>query len=216
MDKNEKIQVLIVDDHEVVRQGLVYFLESQADIAVAGQAGSGQEALEKIAEISPDVILMDLVMPEMDGIETTRRIKALYPDVKVLALSTFIDENKVTEALRVGMSGYLMKDTTSDDLARAIRSAVADEMHLASEAAHYLTQSMVSDKQYDTTPDVLTDRQKEILILVAKGFTNQEIASQLSISIKTVKVHVSNIFEKLGLNSRTQAAIYAMRQKLVK
>jgi len=216
MENKKRIRVLIVDDHEVVRQGLVYFLESQSDIEIAGHAGSGLEALEKVVEASPDVILMDLVMPEMDGIETTRRIKEKYPTVKVLALSTFIDENKVTEALRAGMVGYLMKDTSSDDLARAIRSVAADEMHLTSEAAFYLTKSMSPDKQYDIAPSVLTGRQLEILVLVARGLTNQEIANELSISIKTVKVHVSNIFEKLGLNSRTQAAVYALRQNLVK
>lgn len=215
MEKQENISVLIVDDHEVVRQGLVYFLESQPGIVVAGQAASGIEAIEIIPQLNPDVVLMDLVMPEMDGIETTRRLKEKFPEVKVLALTTFIDEDKVTEALRAGMTGYLMKDTTSVDLARAIRSAVADEIHLSAEAAQYLAKSFATDKQDAIPPSVLTDRQQEILILIARGLTNQDIAEDLSISIKTVKVHVSNIFEKLNLSSRTQAAIYAMQHKLV-
>lgn len=215
MTDQRKIAVLIVDDHEVVRQGLVYFLESQPDITVAGQAGSGSEALEKIALLNPDVVLMDLVMPAMDGIEATILIKERFPDVKVLALTTFIDENKVIEALRAGMVGYLMKDISSVDLARAIRSAFADEIHLTSEAAQYLAKGMFLNKQDEISPSVLTEREKEILLLLTRGFSNQDIATDLSISIKTVKVHVSNIFAKLGLNSRTQVAIYALRHNLV-
>ncbi len=213
MSEEYQIAVLIVDDHEVVRRGLVYFLESQPDIRVAGLAGSGREALKLMPDINPDVILMDLVMPEMDGIESARKIIQKYPDVKIIALTTFIDEYKVTEALRAGMVGYLMKDTTSADLARAIKSAMAGKFHLAAEAAGYLTRSSLHD-QYNVPPSALTSRQKEILIYLARGYTNQEIADTLSISIKTVKVHVSNILGKLGLTSRTQAAIYALRHKL--
>ena len=213
MAGEQKIAVLIVDDHEVVRQGLVYFLETQPDIQVAGLAGSGQEALEMIPAVQPDVVLMDLVMPEMDGIEAARKIKEQSPEVRILALSTFIDEYKVTEALRVGMVGYLMKDTNSADLSRAIRSAMAGNIYLAIEAAGYLTKES-HEENFEIPPSALTSRQREILIYISQGLTNQEIADLLTISIKTVKVHVSNIFDKLGLTSRTQAAIYALRNKL--
>lgn len=214
MSDDSLIRVLLVDDHEMVRQGLVFFLSIQADIRVVDQAANGLEAVQKAAQHRPDVILMDLVMPEMDGIEATRQIKMQYPAIEVLALTSYSDEERVTEAIEAGVAGYVMKDINPVELARAIRSAARGEMYLSPSAARFLARRIRS-----STPvllDPLTPRELEVLTRLARGLNNQDIAQDLVISPKTVKAHLGSIFQKLGVNSRTQAALYALQHNLVR
>ena len=209
-----RIRVLLVDDHGVVRRGLRGYLELLDDIEVVGEAENGLIGVEMSAELSPDVILMDLVMPQLDGIGAIGRIKAAQPDVQIVALTSFIEEEKVTAALEAGASGFILKDADADDVALAIRAAHNDEVHLDPAAARILAQGM---RTRSNAPAVepLTERELEVLALVGRGRSNKEIATDLGITERTARTHVSNILGKLGLSSRTQAALYAVEHRLV-
>ncbi len=211
---SEKIRVLICDDHEVVRQGLTTFLELQEDIEIAGQASDGVDAVAKAAAIGPDVILMDVVMPKVDGIEAIRRIVAADAAAKVIVLTSFAEDDKIFPAIRAGAIGYLMKDVSPQDLARAIRMARDGEPLLHPDVARRLMTELSSG---GVNPELarLTERETEVLRLIAQGRANKEIARDLVLSEKTVKTHVSNILQKLHLADRTQAALFAVRQHLV-
>jgi NarL family two-component system response regulator LiaR len=212
----EAILLVLVDDHIVVRQGLRAFLATAADIEVIGEASNGREAVELVCNVKPDVVLMDLVMPELDGIGATAQIKQAMPDVDVIAMTSFIEDDKVFGAMRAGATGYVLKDADPGEVMRAIRSAAAGEVHLDSRVARRLMQELHTGKQKsDTVQQELSEREIEVLKLVAKGCSNQMIAQELIISPKTAKSHVSNILGKLGLASRTQAAVYALKEGLV-
>jgi NarL family two-component system response regulator LiaR len=211
----DKITILIVDDHAVVRQGLRTFLELQADMAVVGEASNGLEAVEQARRLLPDLVLMDLVMPHLDGIEATRRIRALSPTTQVLVLTSFTEDDKVFPAIKAGALGYLLKDVTPGDLIKAVQAAHRGEVQLHPEIAKKLM-SEFATRLDSSSPEALTERELEVLRLIARGLSNQEISETLVISHKTVKTHVSNILSKLHLADRTQAAIYAWRQGLAK
>ena len=217
--QDSTIRVFLVDDHGVVRQGTQAYLQMLDDIEVVGEASDGQQAVERISDLAgrdeqPDVVLMDLVMPRMDGISATTAIKKQFPTVEVVALTSFIEEEKVHAALQAGAAGYLLKDAEADDVAAAIRAAHRGEVHLDPAVAKRLMQSLRSPKPQEMV-EPLTDREREVLILVAQGRTNKEIGRHLNISERTARTHVSNILGKLGLASRTQAALYAVREGLV-
>jgi NarL family two-component system response regulator LiaR len=206
------IKVLIVDDHGVVRQGLRTYLELLDDIEVIGEAENGLEALAQVRQQQPDVVLMDLVMPEMDGIEATRQVSAISPSTRVIVLTSFADDEKVFPAIKAGATGYLLKDVSPGDLANAIRAVHAGETHLHPDITRKLVDQFASPRTNPRpTPEELTPRELEVLRLIAQGMSNREIAQALTISEKTVKTHVSNILSKLHLADRTQAAIYAHR-----
>jgi NarL family two-component system response regulator LiaR len=207
-----KIEVLIVDDHGVVRQGLRTYLELLDDIEVIGEAENGLEAMAQVGQHQPDVVLMDLVMPEMDGIEATRQVSAISPSTRVIVLTSFADDEKVFPAIKAGATGYLLKDVSPGDLANAIRAVHAGETHLHPDITKKLVDQLASPRSDPRpTPDELTPRELEVLRLIAQGKSNREIARELAISDKTVKTHVSNILSKLHLADRTQAAIFAHR-----
>jgi NarL family two-component system response regulator LiaR len=212
-----EIKVLIVDDHQVVRQGLRTFLELQPDIVVLGEAGDGQQAVEMAQALQPDVVLMDLVMPRLDGIDATRQIKAQGGTVQVIALTSFTEDEKVFPAIQAGASSYLLKDVSPEDLVEAIRAAHRGEARLHPDITRMLmeqvTQQSVPASQ--TLPEALTARELEVVRLVAQGRSNHEIAQALVISEKTVKTHISNVLGKLQLGDRTQLAIYAIKHGLV-
>ena len=214
-----KIKVLLVDDHTVVLKGLSFFLSTQEDLELVGEANNGKEALVKVGETNPDVILMDLYMPEMDGVEATAYIKKEYPNVKVIVLTSFSDQAHVLPALRAGASGYILKDVEPDQLVEAIRSAYKGNIQLHPDIANaLLSQTLpVEEKEEESSiqVDVLTARENEVLQLLAKGMSNKEIASVLVITEKTVKAHVSSILSKLNLSDRTQAALYAVKNGVV-
>jgi NarL family two-component system response regulator LiaR len=211
----DTISVLLVDDHRVVRQGLRDFLELQDGIEVIGEAASGEEGVKAAQELLPDVVLMDLVMPGIDGVETTRRVKTVSPSSRIIVLTSFADDDKVFPAIKAGAISYLLKDVQPEELARAIRAAQRGEAVLHSEVAAKLMQEFSAPRPADDPVEQLTEREMDVLRLIAKGKSNKEIADTLIISEKTVKTHVSNILSKLHLADRTQAAIYALRQRLV-
>lgn len=217
-----KIRVLIVDDHAVVRQGLRMFIEMQNDMEILGEASNGNEAVEMSARLEPDVILLDLLMPGMDGVEATRRILHSNPQARVLILTSFGEDDKVFPAIRAGAQGYLLKDVQPSDLVQSIREIHQGKAQLHSDVARRLMMA-VSDDTINKKPnrasppnelDRLTDREQEVLDLIARGCTNREIAEQMVISEKTVKTHVSNLLDKLGLEDRTRAAIWALKHGL--
>ncbi|GAA0681132.1 response regulator transcription factor [Streptomyces malaysiensis subsp. malaysiensis] len=211
------IRVLIVDDHIVVRRGIRAYLEVLDDMQVAAEAGNGQEALDRLAAMAvhgdlPDVVLIDLLMPKMDGAAATARIRQLYPDVRVVVLTSFGEMERVHAALANGASGYLLKDAEPSEVVAAIRAAAVGDVFLDPAVARQLTQEIVSPP---TGLSALTSRERDVLILVAQGCSNQEIADELIISERTARTHVSNVLRKLQLTSRTQAALVAVRQGLV-
>lgn len=210
--KDEKIKVLIVDDHLLVRSGLEAVLVLFDDIDLVAQAGTGAEAVEICVRTKPDVVLMDLVMPGMNGVEATRRILDSCPETHVVALTSFSDEELIEETLRAGAIGYLMKNVTADELAAAIRAAKAGRSTLASEAADALVRAVTQPR---TAGGDLTARELEVLTLMCDGLTNGEIADRLVVSLSTVKTHVSSIISKLGASSRTEAVAAAVRHGLV-
>lgn len=211
----DRISVLLVDDHRVVRQGLRDFLELQDDIDVLGEASSGEEGVKLAGELLPDVVLQDLVLPGIDGVEATRRIKGVSPSSRIIVLTSFADDNKVFPAIKAGAISYLLKDVQPEELARAIRAAQRNEAVLHPEVAAKLMQEFNAPRPADNQVEQLTERELDVLRLIARGQSNKEIADSLIISEKTVKTHVSNILSKLHLADRTQAAIYALRQRLV-
>jgi two-component system, NarL family, response regulator LiaR len=206
-----RIRVLIVDDHAVVRRGLRSFLDLQPDVEVVGEAADGAAGEEMTANLHPDVVLMDLVMPDTDGIATIRRLREAREKPTVLVLTSFLDDVHVFSALQAGAAGYLLKDVQPDELVRAIRQVHAGESALHPKVAARLVQHTAQPSGFaDFTP-----REREVLRLLAEGFANKEIARRLSLSEKTVKTHVSNILKKLGVADRTQAALLAVRRGLV-
>jgi NarL family two-component system response regulator LiaR len=205
------IRILIVDDHAVVRQGLKMFLALDDELEVVGEAANGEEAIRRAHELAPDVVLMDLLMPQMDGIAATEVIRRELPDVEVIALTSVLEDKAVFGAVRAGAIGYLLKDTQADELCRAIKAAAAGQVQLSPQAALRLMREV----QVPQSPEKLTPRETEVLRLLARGMSNKEIGAALVIGEKTVKTHVSNILGKLGVPSRIQAALYAVRIGLV-
>jgi NarL family two-component system response regulator LiaR len=205
-----KIRILIADDHSVVRQGLRMFLALDAELEVVGEASNGAEALRRAHELKPDVVLMDLLMPVMDGTAATAAIRRELPDTEVIALTSVLDDSAIYGAMRAGAIGYLLKDTEADRLCRAIRAAAAGQVQLSPAVASRLMREVPPPKN----PDPLTERETEVLRLLARGKSNKEIAAELVIGEKTVKTHVSNILGKLNVPSRTQAALHAVRSGL--
>ena len=205
----ELISVVIADDHPFVRHGLRTYLETLDDIEVVGEAGDGAEAVELAARLVPDVVLMDLVMPELDGVEATRRIRESSPATKVIVLTSFDDDERVFPSVKAGAAGYLLKDVRPGDLAEAVRKASRGEALLAPSVAARLMQEVAGARQ---AAGGLTERELDVLRLLARGLSNKRIAAELVVSEKTVKTHVSNILAKLHLADRTQAALYAVRE----
>jgi DNA-binding NarL/FixJ family response regulator len=205
------VRVLIADDHGVVRQGLRMFLSLDPELAVVGEAENGEEALLMTRELGPDVVLMDLLMPGMDGVEATRAIRNELPDVEVMALTSVLEDNFVTAAVRAGAIGYLLKDSKPEELIRAIKGAADGQVQLAPEAAARLMREVRAPE----SPEELTYRETEILKLLARGKANKQIGSTLFLEEKTIKAHVSSILKKLKVQSRTQAALQAVRAGLV-
>jgi NarL family two-component system response regulator LiaR len=217
MAEAEKIKVLIVDDHRVVRHGLRTFLELHDDIVVVGEAADGLAAVEMVSRLVPHVVLMDLVMPQMDGIAATRRIKSLGAAAQVIALTSFTEDDKVFPAIQAGAASYLLKDVSPDDLVDAIRAAHRGEARLHPDVARKLMEQVARQASPigEAPAEALTGRERDVVRLVAQGRSNREIAQELVISHKTVKTHVSNILSKLNLQDRTQLAIYAIKHGLV-
>ncbi len=206
------IKLIIVDDHAVVRSGLSKFLKINRDFQLVAEAADGREAVQKAALYKPDVILMDLMMPEVDGVAATREIHQKYPEVKIIALTSFSEQNMVQGALQAGAIGYLQKNVSASELANAIRSACAGRMTLSPEATQVLARSAA---QPQIPGNQLTARERDVLTCVVDGLNNQEIAEKLVISLGTVKFHISNIFQKLGVDSRVEAVKVAIEQKLI-
>jgi DNA-binding NarL/FixJ family response regulator/class 3 adenylate cyclase len=213
-DEEGPIRVLLVDDHAVVRRGLRGFLELLKDFDVVGEAENGREGVAAADRLVPDVILMDLLMPEMGGLEAIGAIKQAHPEIEIVAVTSFIEEDKVTSALEAGASGYLLKDAEAEEVAQAIRAAYNGEVHLDPAVSRLLAHRMRQRKEAEPV-EPLTAREKEVLSQLAKGAANKEIAYELGITERTARTHVSNILGKLGLASRTQAALYAVEHKLV-
>ncbi|GBG96315.1 response regulator transcription factor [Lactococcus termiticola] len=208
----DKIKLLIVDDHQMVRLGLSSFMSIQPDIEVVGEAADGESGYLKNETLKPDVILMDLVMDRLDGIEATKKILAQHPEQKILILTSFIDDEKVFPALEAGAKGYILKTSQASEIATAIRKVASGEEILSEAVKQKIYES--KHRKHELYDD-LSKRELEVLQVLATGLSNQEIADQLFISLKTVKTHVSNIFTKLSVNDRTQATIYAIEHKLV-
>ncbi|WP_349408419.1 response regulator transcription factor [Pseudalkalibacillus sp. SCS-8] len=213
------IKVLLVDDHLMVLKGLRFFLSTQSDIELVGEASNGKEAIEMVDQLQPDVVLMDLTMPVMDGIEATKRIKEEKADVKIIVLTSFSDQDHVVPALQAGADGYQLKDIEPDELVKSIKAVHAGQTHLHPSATTQLlnhvntgSKNMESERMFNQ----LTAREKDVLYQITLGRNNKEISSELFITEKTVKTHVSNILGKLGLHDRTQAAVIAMKNKWFK
>lgn len=209
------LKVLIADDHHVVRRGLLFFLKTQADIEIVAEAKNGKEAVALAEKHQPDVILMDLVMPEMDGIEATKQIKGKFPTIKIVILTSFSDQDHVIPAIKAGADGYQLKDVEPDELVLTIKAVHKGGSHLHPKVMnHVMTHLMQGDQDKRQLHDELTSRELEVLGEIAKGKSNKEIADSLFITEKTVKTHVSNILSKLELQDRTQAALYAVKHKI--
>jgi NarL family two-component system response regulator LiaR len=209
------VRVLITDDHKVVRRGLRGFLELDPELEVVGEAENGKEAVAMARRLEPDVVLMDLLMPVMDGIQATAEIRRGLPEVEILALTSVLEDASVTGAVRAGAIGYLLKTTDADELREAIRAAAAGQVRLAPEAAARLMREVRAPAGPDTLAEPLSGRETEVLKLLARGKANKQIARELFVATSTVKTHVNNIYRKLDVRSRTQAALYAARVGLV-
>ena len=205
------IRILLVDDHTVVRKGLRTFLSFDPELEVVGEAADGREALTKARELTPDVVLMDLLMPEMDGIAATAAIRSELPETEVLALTSVLEDASVVGAVRAGAIGYLLKDTQAEALCKAIKAAAEGQVQLTPKAAARLMQAVSGPE----SPEALTGRETDVLRLLAQGYSNKQIARSLNNTEKTIKTHVSRILSKLGVQSRTQATLYAIRTGLV-
>jgi NarL family two-component system response regulator LiaR len=209
---SQPIRVMLVDDHTMVRRGLATFLKVYDDLQLAGEAESGAAAIQLCGEILPDVVLMDMVMPDMDGATATHAIRQQFPQVQVLALTSFKEGDLVKNALEAGAIGYLLKDVSADELVRAIRAAHAGRATLSPEAA----QALVQTANQPPAPGLdLTEREREVLTLMIEGLSNTQIAGRLTVSPSTIKSHVSNILSKLGVASRTEAVTLALRNRIV-
>ena len=211
MMETSHIRVMVVDDHAVVRSGLATFFATFPDLELIGEAENGEEALIRCGLLKPDVILMDLIMPGINGVAATRKIKEKYPDVKVIALTSFQEDDLVQGALQAGAIGYLMKNVTARELAAAIRTAHAGKMTLSPEAAQILVNAKLQSQEFEA----LTEREREVLKLMVDGLNNTEIAEDLVISLSTVKYHISNILGKLGVDNRVGAVAIAIQKKLI-
>ena len=208
------IRVLIADDHHVVRRGLLFFLKTQKDIEVIGEAKNGVEAVGLVENLQPDVVLMDLVMPEMDGIQATQEIKKKWPNVEVLMLTSFSDKDHVLPAIEAGAAGYQLKDIEPDDLVNSIRKIMRGESIIHPVATSQLEETIREEENLPHVKSPLTPRERDVLAELTKGKSNREIASSLFVTEKTVKTHISNIFAKLQVQDRTQAALYAVKHAL--
>lgn len=207
-------RVLVVDDHAVVRKGIIMFLDTEPSVQVVGEAQDGQDAIQKASLLNPDVILLDLVMPNRDGINTIAELKSRFPNIKIIILTSFDDKEKVTAAMKAGADGYLLKDADGEALLRAIQTVKTGGMPLHPAIADYLLKNFIQSKSTQKQ-NQLTGREKEILLLVAKGLSNQGVAETLAISKGTVKVHMSNILSKLNASSRTEAVFSAAQRGLI-
>ena len=205
------MQILLVDDHEMVRLGLKGYLDLQDDVDVVAEASNGREGVEKALELHPDVIMMDIVMPEMNGIEATLAILKEWPEAKILILTSYLDNEKIYPVLDAGAKGYMLKTSSADDILRAVRTVAKGELAIETE----VSQKVEYHRNHIELHEDLTARERDILGLLAKGYENQRIADELFISLKTVKTHVSNILSKLEVSDRTQAVVYAFQHHLV-
>jgi two-component system, NarL family, response regulator LiaR len=208
---SESIRLLLVDDHTVVRQGLRMVLSLEPGLDIVGEAGNGREALELIPKLKPEVVLMDLLMPVMDGVSTIRAVKENYPDIEVVALTSVLEDRLVIDAVEAGAAGYLLKETGPEELIEAIRAAAKGEVRLHPKAQKRLVKEVRTPEMRES----LTERETATLRLVAKGHSNKDIADVLGVSEVTIKTHVSSILSKLNLSSRTQAALFALKEGLV-
>ena len=211
---SETIRILIADDHAIVREGMQHLIAARPDMEIVGEAEDGAQAVQMAGDLSPEVILLDLMMPRMDGITAIKAIKRDDPEARILVLTSFAEESKVFAAIKAGALGYLLKDSSPQDLIRAIQAVHRGDSSLHPTIARMLIQEINQPPELPPTADPLTEREVEILKLVAQGLTNQEIAEQLSISPRTVGAHVGHILDKLHLANRTQAALYALREGL--
>ena len=209
-----EIRVLVVDDHAVVREGLRALLELQDGIEVAGAAENGEAGVEAATRLRPDVILMDLVMPKLDGVAAMRQLRERLPEARVIVLTSFLDEDKLLPALRAGAAGYLLKNAEPSEVVRAVRTAHAGETLLDPVVAARLVETLSADDRGDPI-DRLTPREREVLVLIGRGYANKRIALELGLAEKTVKTHVGHVLAKLGVSDRTQAAVTAVRAGLV-
>jgi two-component system, NarL family, response regulator LiaR len=210
----DPIRVLIVDDHSVVREGLRTFLELQDGLEVVGEAADGEEAIVSATRLRPNVILMDLVMPQLGGVAAMRRLREEVPDARVIVLTSFLDDDKLLPALRAGAAGYLLKNAEPQEFARAVRAAHSGEAVLDPVVAARLVETLAAADGQEPL-DRLTPREREVLVLVGRGFSNKRIAKELGIAEKTVKTHVGHVLAKLGVTDRTQAAVVAVRSGIV-
>jgi NarL family two-component system response regulator LiaR len=215
MEMVPMIRVIFVDDHEMVRIGVSSYLSAQPDIEVVGEADDGKKGVELALELRPDIILMDLVMKEMDGIEATRQIIEKWPEAKVIIVTSFLDDEKVYPALEAGATSYMLKTSKADEIANAVRATYHGQSVLEPEVTGKMMVKMRQKHQH-LPHEELTSREMEILMLMAQGKANQDIADELFIALKTVKTHVSNILSKLNVQDRTQAVIYAFKHSLIK
>ncbi|MEW6277081.1 MAG: response regulator transcription factor [Candidatus Eremiobacterota bacterium] len=206
------VRVLITDDHVLVRQGLKLLLGQDPELEIVGEAGNGQEALEKVAELKPQVVLMDLLMPVMDGLTAIEEMRKQHPEVEIIALTSVLEDVSVVQAIRLGAIGYMLKDTQAVDLCRAIKAAAQGSVQLSPEAAARLVRELRPEPR---APEALTERETDVLKLVAEGRSNQQIAERLMIGESTVKTHVSRLLAKLGVKSRTQIAVHAWQAGLI-
>lgn len=210
-----RVRVLLVDDHVVVRRGLRLVFDLEDDLEVVGEAGDGREALAAVVALRPDVVVMDLLMPIMDGVAATRAIREAHPDVEVVALTSVLEDRLVVDVVEAGAAGYLLKESRPDELFEAVRAAARGEVRLDPRAQQRLVRELRAPRPDPASAEVLTDREQDVLRHLSRGATNKAIARALGVGEATVKTHVSNVLGKLGLKSRTQAAVYALREGIV-